>query len=462
MTSWTPTIDRARPRYVAIADAIAADLAAGRLKSGDRLPPHRELAWKLGVTVGTVTRAYQEAEKRGLLTGEVGRGSFVRDPAPAAAALKALIAGPELGMLDMQTASPPRVHLQSEFADALAEIGRDPDFEDLLDYGPPGGHRRHRQTGARWLARAGIDVPPERVLISAGAQASLIACLASIGASGERVLIEPLSYPTMRPITRQLGLVLKPLQADENGIVPESLDEMARRGEGRIVYLVPTLHNPTTITMPKDRREEIAEVAKRHDLLIVEDDVFRYLADDPPPTLYSLAPERTYHIQSLSKTMAPGLRVGFMALPSGSVADVVRQQLILGGRPVSLAVELARRWIESGAAERILRAIRAETKARRDIALDVLARHELSCGAGALYLWLALPGRWRPAEFANAAQAIGIKMTPGTAFAMDHAAPNRVRLCFGPAASREALRDGLQRLRGLLDRGPVEEFQTMA
>jgi DNA-binding transcriptional MocR family regulator len=462
MTSWVPNLDRDRPRYVAIADAIASDLAAGRLKSGDRLPPHRELAWKLGVTVGTVTRAYQEAEKRGLLTGEVGRGSFVRDPAPAAAALKSLIAGPQSGILDMQTASPPRVRLQSEFADALAEIGRDPDFEDLLDYGPPGGHYRHRQTGARWLARAGIEVPPERVFISAGAQAGLIACLASIAASSERMLIEPLSYPTMRPICRQLGLALKPLEADENGIVPEVLDEMARRGEGRFVYLVPTLHNPTTITTPKDRREEIAAVAKRHDLIIVEDDVFRYLADDPPPTLYSLAPERTYHIQSLSKTMAPGLRVGFMALPSGSVSDVVRQQLILGGRPVSLSVELARQWVESGAAERILRAIWTESKARREIALDVLGRHELSCEPGALYLWLALPGRWRPAEFANAAQALGIKMTPGTAFAMDHAAPNRARLCLGPASSREALREGLQRLRALMERGPVEEFQTMA
>jgi DNA-binding transcriptional MocR family regulator len=140
----------------------------------------------------------------------------------------------------------------------------------------------------------------------------------------------------------------------------------------------------------------------------------------------------------------------------------VRQQLILGGRPVSLSVELARQWVESGAAERILRAIWTESKARREIALDVLGRDELSCEPGALYLWLALPGRWRPAEFANAAQALGIKMTPGTAFAMDHAAPNRVRLCLGPASSREALRDGLQRLRALMERGPVEEFQTMA
>ena len=391
MTTWIPTLATDRPRYRAIADAIAADLADGRLAAGERLPPQRELAWKLGVTVGTVTRAYQEAEKRGLLTGEVGRGSFLRDPGASLAAISNLIAGAEPGTLDMQMAAPPRVHVQADFDAALREIGRDPGFADLLDYSPAGGFPQHRQTGSRWLQRAGLDIPPERIVISAGAQACLASCLSTIAAHGDRMFIEPLTYPTMRPIARQLGLHLKALDADEGGIIPESLDKAARHGEARIVYLVPTLHNPTTVTLSKTRREALAEIARRHDLTIIEDDVFRYLADEAPPTIYSLAPERTYYIQSVSKTMAAGLRVGFMALPLGAGGEVIRQQMIVGGRPAGLTLEVARRWIEGGVADRVLAAIRKELAERRVIALDVLGGHQVRCEPGAMYIWLTLP-----------------------------------------------------------------------
>jgi DNA-binding transcriptional MocR family regulator len=460
MTSWVPNLAADRPRYLAIADAIAADLAAGRLSAGERLPPQRELAWKLGVTLGTVTRAYQEAEKRGLLSGEVGRGSFLRDPGSNLVAIKNLVAGTEPGTLDMQMASPPRAYSQAEFESALSEIARDPSFADLLDYGPAGGYAQHRAMGSRWFERAGLNVPPERVVVSAGAQAGLLSCLSTIANHGDRLFIEPWSYPTMRLIARQLGLNLRPIEADAEGILPDSLDSLARRGEARILYLVPTLHNPTTVTLSKERREAVAEIARRHDLKIIEDDVFRYLAEAPPPTLYSLAPERTYYIQSVSKTMAPGLRIGFMAAPLAS--DIVRQHMIIGGRPVGLALEVARRWIESGEADRILTRIRGELVARRGLALEILDGYSAQCEPGALYLWLALPSPWRASEFAAAAQANGVRLTPGTAFAMDHTSPRAVRATLGPASSREALRDGFERLRSLLDRGPVEEFQTMA
>src|SRR5205085_2628926 len=307
---------------------------------------------------GTVTRAYQEAEKRGLLTGEVGRGSFLRDTGAGLSAVKNLAAGAEKGAIDMQMATPPRVHMGSEFEAALRDIGRDPGFEDLLDYGPAGGYPQHRLMGARWLARAGLDIPPERVVVSAGAQACLVSLLSSIARPGEPMLIEPWSYPTMRLISRQLGLELRPLEADQEGILPDSFEKMAARGDAKLLYVVPTLHNPTTVTLSGERRHALAETARRHDVKIVEDDVFRYLADEAPPTTCSLAPERTYYIQSVSKTMAAGLRIGFMALPQGSAGDIVRQQMIIGGRPVSLSLEVARRWIEAGIADRILSRIR--------------------------------------------------------------------------------------------------------
>lgn len=463
MTNWTPSFAEGTPRYLAIADSIAADLAAGKLKPGDRLPPQRDLAWQLGVTIGTVTRAYQEASKRGLLSGEVGRGSYLREPSASLAAIQALSRGIEPGVLNMQISAPPRVHQASDLDAALAEIARDPNWRDLLDYGPAAGLPQHRAAGARWLAKAEVDVAPDDIVLSAGAQAALVSCFATLSSPGETLLIEPLSYPTMLPITRHFGLRLRPLQADAEGILPDSIEQLARRGDARLVYLVPTLHNPTTVTLSTERRQAVASLARRYRLSIIEDDVFRLLAADPPPTIRSLAPDNAHYITSLSKTLAPGFRLAFTVPPKGGTEAMNRQQMVIGGRPNALAAEAARRWIETGVADRVLASIKSELAQRRAIALDALSGLEVACAPGAMFAWTALPRHWHPAEFAAAAQAIGIKVTPGSAFAMDpHADHHGFRAGLGPAASHEALRQGFERLRTLVEARRTDELQTMA
>jgi DNA-binding transcriptional MocR family regulator len=463
MTSWMPSLTPDKPRYVAIADAIAADLTVGKLKAGDRLPPQRELAWKLGVTIGTVTRAYQEASKRGLLSGEVGRGSYLRDPRPNYAAAQSISNGLEPGLLDMQMSAPPRVAQSADFESALRDIARDPGWIELLDYPPAQGFALHRAAGAQWLKKAGIDISPDQVVLSSGAQASLVSIFSAITTPGERILIEPLTYPTMQPITRQFGLQMRTLHNDAEGVTPESLEYFAKRGEARLVYIVPTLQNPTTVTLSEERRRAIAEIAQRYDLTIIEDDVFRLLADDPPIAIRSLAPERTYYITSLSKTTAPGLRIAFTAPPPGATEAINRQQMIIGGRPNALSAELARRWIEAGAADRALASIRKELSLRREAALEHLAGLPVSCARGSMFAWITLPRYWRPSDFASAALAAGIKVTPGTAFAMDPSVQqNAIRACFGPAPSQEAVSDAFAKLRALIDKCPVEDCHTMA
>src|SRR5262245_2137795 len=463
MTTWIPTLTSDKPRYVAIADAIDADLSGGKLKAGDRLPPQRELAWKLGVTIGTVTRAYQEASKRGLLSGEVGRGSYLRDPRPNYAAAQSISSGAEAGLLDMQMSAPPRVVQAAAFEAALHDIARDPGWIELLDYPSSQGFAPHRDAGAYWLKKSGIDIAPDQVVLSAGAQASLVSILSTITTPGERILIEPLTYPTMQPITRQFGLQMRTLQNDAEGITPDSLEHYARRGEARLVYLVPTLQNPTTVTLSEERRRTIADIARRYDLTIIEDDVFRLLADDPPLTIQSLAPERTYHITSLSKTTAPGLRMAFTAPPSGATEAINRQQMIIGGRPNALSAELSRRWIDTGVAERACAVIRKELDLRRTAALEHLKGVPVACAPGAMFAWITLPRYWRPGDFTAAALTAGIKVTPGTAFAMDPSVQqNAIRACFGPAPSPDAVREAFEKLRALIDKCPVEDCHTMA
>jgi DNA-binding transcriptional MocR family regulator len=459
MTSWTPQLDPQLPRYLAIAQAIAADLQSGRLSPGDKLPTHRELAWQLGVTVGTVTRAYQEAERRGLLSGEVGRGSFLRDPL---AGRRAAVTAGERGPLDLQAAVPPRVCDQADFDQALMRLMADPSRLDHLDYPPVAGLPEHRDMARSWLRRAGVDVPASQIALTSGAQHGLLAILATVARPGDSVLVEPLTYPTVQPIARQLGLRLQPLEADGDGILPDSLDRAVAAGPGRIVYLVPTLHNPTTIVLSEERRRAIAAIARAHSLTIIEDDIFRLLLPEAPPTLQSLAPERCWYISSLSKTVAPGLRIGFVAAPPRQIDNLLRTMFATGGRAVGITAHIAQGWVEAGVAQRILGSIRAELQSRRAAALSALEGLPVQCTEGSPFAWITLPDYWRPIEFVSAALGLGIKLSPGDAFAVDRTVPSSgVRLCFGGAPSLPLLVQACDQLVRLAGEEPVAQYQAM-
>ena len=463
MTIWMPQLPDGRPRYIAIAEAMTADLLRGVLKPGDRLPTHRDLAHRLGVTTGTVTRAYAEAEKLGILVGEVGRGTFLRHP-DAHAVPFAGLAAPAAEGVDLTQASPPAIHAFQDLDRALARIMVSPGRLDLLDYTPPEGHPLHRAMGAKWLARSGIIVDQSQVIVTSGAHAALISTLASLSQHGDRLFVEGLNYPAIKPIARQLGIALVPLEIDEGGLVPESLERAARAGEARMLYIVPTLHNPTTATLSLDRRTAIVDIARRFGLTLIEDDIFRLL--DPrlqPPTLYQMAPERTYHITSISKTLAPGLRVGFVTTPPGRSDILLRHQTVASGRAVGLAAEVARHWIEGDGADKIMSAVIAENAARRDIAREVFRGKGFRCGPGAPFIWLQLPDQWQPGDFARAAQDRGVKVSPGSAFAIDRRADDRsVRMCFGGRADRNGLRAAFATVNALLDENPDDRFHHVA
>jgi DNA-binding transcriptional MocR family regulator len=462
MTTWLPELASDRPRYIAIADAIARDLAAGILRIGDRLPPQRELAWRLGVTVGTITRAYQEAERRGLLSGEVGRGSYLRDPQRRSMLPNILAA--EAGVLQMHIAAPPHVHSLKSLDAALDQVKTNAARLEVLDYGPSAGGLAYRQMGAAWLDRSGVAVSPDEVVVTAGAHAALIACLSLLAKRGGHVVTEPLSYPTLLPICKLLGLHLHAAEMDENGIVPETVEASVKACDAQLLYLVPTLHNPTTVTMSAERRQAVAELARRHDLTVIEDDIFRLLSPTPvPPPIYALAPERTYYITSLSKSVAPGLRVGFVAAPKGRAEGLALQQMILGARVPGLTAEVARIWAGDGTAEWTLADIRSEISIRRLIALHVLGHRRPQCAEGSVFLWLPLPEHWRPGEFARAAETKGVKITPGSAFAVSRRHGDQaVRICFGLPDSREAVRSGFETIERLLEDEPPESFRALA
>lgn len=457
MTIWTPTLTTDRPAYLALADAIAQDRKSGRLAVGEKLPPHRELAFQLGLTVGTVTRGYQEAARRGLTRGEVGRGTFV-----AAAESPALIDAAfaqrqafDAGILNLTITRPALSGAKAPMATALARLSADAALERLIDYGPPEGHSEHRAAIARWLEASGTTAHPDRIVISSGAQNALALAAAGLLRPGDVVAVDPLSYPGFKSVASLFSLRLVEVPGDADGMSPEGLAAAADAG-AVAVYLMPNLHNPTMATMPLARREALAETAMAHDLLILEDDVYGFLLedDDRLPPISSMAPDRTATIGSVSKFISPALRVGWLMTPArtaSQAANALRGMSWMASPMLSAIVADA---IDSGEAARLAAAQRREAQARMAIARELLGPWLPDAPPDAMHLWLPLPEPWRADAFVAEAEAQRIAITGAGAFAVGRGrAPHAVRLGLG-AATLPQLTGGIETLARLIAAPP--------
>lgn len=455
---WSPeTLDPAGPRYLAVADAIARDVESGRLAAGARLPPQRELAARLGVDPTTVTRAYTEARRRGLIAGHVGRGTFVRGAADEDAAADAESGG----VVDLSLNYPPRA-TSAAAAAAMAETLRGMRggdlLEELLQYQPHAGRASHRAAGAAWIRRRGLDADPARVSVCSGGQHAVVVLLTTLLRPGDRIACEELTYPGFRGIAELLGVPVVPLPLDAEGIRPEAFDEACWSGGVRALYTVPTAQNPTTATMSAARRRQIAEIAREHEVRIVEDDIYGVLPTDAPPALVSFAPELGYFVSSLSKALAPGLRIAYLLAPTEREAERLLATIRLTTwMAPPLTAEVAARWIADGTADRLLASNRGAARERQALAARILAPYAPMAQPEAFHLWLPLPPPWDATGFALQARLRGVVVSPASAFALRGApVPAAVRLSLSAPASTATLQRALEILASLLAAGPTE------
>ncbi|MCW2236603.1 aminotransferase-like domain-containing protein [Azospirillum canadense] len=450
MTDWTPDLSgRQGPRYRAIADALADDVAGGRLPAGTRLPTHRDLAYTLGVTVGTITRAYAEAEKRGLIGGEVGRGTFVQghklltqpsDPFSWSPAL-------EPSIVNMTAITPEHKLTAQALGPTLAAIGASPNIATLLEYSPHAGLPAHRAAVAKWLARQHrVSAGPDNVLLTIGAQNAMAVAIAAVARPGDVVLTERLTNYGMKTLATVEGYHLEGIAIDEHGVVPDAFDSACRRLAPKALYLVPTMHNPTAAVMPAARRQEIADIARRHGVVLVEDDVFGFLLREPKP-IQAIAPDITIYVSSLSKSVSAGLRVGFVVAPPSMVPRVEAVIRALQYSTPPLPAEVAARWITDGSADRFAEFQRSEAAARQQLARSILPA-DVVCGhPAAQHLWLVLPEPWRRDDFIAEAARRNAKVTGGDVFAVGRAgAPHAVRVGLCCPSNRDDLARGLRTL----------------
>ncbi len=438
------------PMYLAIARVLEADVRRGLLEAGAKLPTHRDLADQLGVNVGTVSRAYAECEKGGWIRGEVGRGTFVRGGDSLQADYRFARPDPEGSgdAIDLSVNLPvdsPGPDVES----ALRVLATEAADADWLGYRPPEGSRRDREAGRVVLAAHGVRVSADNVVLCAGAQHGLFSSLAAVCRPGETIAVEELAYPGLRAVAEGRGLRVEPIEMDAQGIVPESLEAVCDASRPRALYLSPTVQNPTCSTLPLRRREQIADIARRCDVVIVEDDIHRMLAPDAPPPVSAFAPESAVYIASLSKCLSPGLRVGYLAVPEALRARVIEQVWGSIWMVSPLTAALASVWVDDGTFERVAAGRREEASRRQKLAVEVLGSlprdFRLTTARAGYHVWLEVGADWNATTFANAARERGVIVSPADAFFLGRGtAPRAVRISLSGAPDRARLADALE------------------
>jgi DNA-binding transcriptional MocR family regulator len=443
--TWKPVLeDTPRPLVNRLLAALERDIRSGALAPGLRLPPQRELAYFLGMSLGTVTKAYAEAERRGLTQATVGRGTFVAAPAPDAA-FRFSPRGQPSGVNLAQNVRPV-LSGGAALTRALDKL-RKKDLSRLLVYSPSAGEDDHRRAMADWLARTTPLQPDWRHLaVTAGGQQAVALALGSMASAGDAILTEAGTYYGLRTLAEHAGYRLKGLQLDEEGLVPDALDRAAASTGARVLYVTPTLHNPTGRTMSLDRRKEIARVARARDLWIVEDDVYALYAGPKAVTpIAALAPERTLYVSSLSKSLSAGLRVGILLTPGAEPLErVLRALRATAYSAPALGPAIGTLWIEDGSADALAEEVLAEMNRRVRLALDLFGpAAEPPSFASSLHVWL--PMAELDAERA-AAQALraGVEVTPPSAPIVDWHGLSGLRVCLGGVEDGADLEQALQ------------------
>jgi len=455
-SSWQPHLDAiAGPRYLALAQALERDIVAGRLEPGERLPTHRDLAWHLGVTIGTVSRGYAEALRRGLLTGEVGRGTFVRGDVvsalhPAPIHPVPMRGGNAGGLINMSANMPPISVQKDMFADMLRELAADDRLEEQLTYPPYVGTDAVRQAVARWLSETAFPVGPEQVFITAGCQHALMVAFHLAARPGDTILVERLTYPGIKSLAQMMQVRLVGVDMDDDGITPESLDLACRSHQPKLLCIVPTLQNPLSSIMSDERRRAIAEVAARHGLPILEDGIYNFLDSHSATPVSAYAQVPGFFVNSMSKSVASSLRTGFLIAPVDQRDHIVRLMGASCLHAPNLMAEAVRRWIDTGMVAKSEEAVREDVARRQILAREKLKGFRIEAHDHGFHLWLHLPEPWRPLEFSHAAEERGVAIAPAEAFTIGReSAPFAVRVSLTGTRDLAELAKGLDILLGL-------------
>lgn len=419
-----------RARYKTLVDRFARNIRSGALAAGTRLPTHRQLATDHGLALATASRVYTELEAMGLVSGETGRGTFVREISlsPGQGTGQLAVAA---GMVDLNFNYPSLPGQTELLRTALRQLALSGDLNALLRYQPHAGRLHERAAVARHLANRGLRVTAEQVLIVSGAQHGLAVTMMSQLKPGDVVAVDALTYSGFKVLAETLHLEIVALPVSAAGTDLDFLEKLCQRRPVRAVYSMPTLHNPLGWVMSLEQRQRLVAIAREHELMLIEDGAYAFLASDPPPPLAHLAPERTVYVTGLSKSVATGLRVGFVTAPPHWVPALERTLMATTWNTPGVMTALAVGWMEDGTVARLEAQKRRDARARQALAREVLAGFNLISHPASYFLWLVLGEDQRADQITRALSQENISVSTAEPFAVSAHVPHALRLALG-------------------------------
>jgi DNA-binding transcriptional MocR family regulator len=438
----------AHARYKLMVDAFAADIRSKRLPPGTRLPTHRQLAAREGIALVTATRIYAELEAMGLVSGEVGRGTFVRETSlPPGLGIDQH--APAVGMVDLNFNYPTLPGQGELLRAALRQLASSGDLEALLRYQPHGGRQHERSSVARHLTCRGLEVGEDQTVIVSGAQHGLATVVMALLRPGDVVAVDALTYPGFKVLAEAHHLELAPIATTSQGPDLEALERLCGTRRVRAMYLMPTLHNPLGWVLSARLRQELVEIARKHGLLIIEDAAYAFLAEHPPAPLAALAPETTVYVSGLSKSVATGLRVGFVAAPTKWIPAIERAIRVTTWNTPGVMTAIACRWLDDGTVARLETEKRQDAMVRQSIAREALSGLPCICHPASYFLWLPLPEEFRADVVAMALERKGISVSTAEPFATSEHVPHAIRLALG-SVELNALKKVLKKVKQMI------------
>jgi DNA-binding transcriptional MocR family regulator len=464
MTNWLPDITEGDgPIYLRLADSIEGAISDGILQAGSKLPPQRNLAYDLGVTIGTISRAYALIHERGLVSGEVGRGTYVNErktPAPSLPMEPATAAfGSTRHAVDtsaefrLNTTAAPDVGQSVLIARHIEAVTREHP-QDITNYARSFPDN-WCMAGVRWLSQNGWSPKPENIVSTLGAHAAVMSVMSAMTAPGDRIVFEPVTYSHISRSAALAGRRVTLVEADENGIVPDDFERVCAQQHPKMIFLMSAGQNPTCATLPEERRRAIADIARRYGVWIVEDNLYGAMTRDAIPLIAEFAPDITFVVGGLSKSVAAGVRGGWVACPAQYSSRIrISHSMMTGGLPFMLA-ELNARLVNSGDAHDIRKDCIAELNEREAIARRVFTGLDFNSLPDIAFLWLRLPEQWLSGTFRNAAMKEGVLIDDEDEFKAGRTDKvfHRVRISFSGPSTREELTHAFGILRHLLDNG---------
>lgn len=457
-TIWPPSLTQSTgPKYLALVHSLREAIAAGELDPGQKLPPVRDLAWELQITPGTVARAYRRATDDGLLDAAVGRGTFVAQSRNALRNLNhdSLHLGASNLKMDLRGTKSPDLGQDAIIRATLAKIATS-GVNDLADYPDPAGGHSTFEAIAQWLSYTDVQPAPDDIAITYGAQNAMLIALQTLLVGPSPVIVaDELVFPGLRHAANMLRAVIVSVERDDEGIIPEQLEQICRKHGPQVLVSSFAVHSPTTQITTLQRRITLSRVAAKYDLKIIDDDAFGIFSSDVP-SMYSIAPDRVWYIGAMSKSVSTGLRIGYLVTPPGFGAEA-RATVLSNCYGVSQIIcDLATELITSGDAEAIRTRMLAYIDRRAKMAANILGQWRLNWHPKVPFVWLNMPSGWRSSSFQRACELKNVLVRPADEFALiDGKAPNAARITFGSKLTDAEFEAALHTIAGILQSPPA-------